>query len=88
MKLTVAAMLPLAIWSCSPASAQVLQQAQTAARIDLDGQVYINWRVVERLAGAPPGADAVLIAAAKIMIAVRDNKWKPFPKHYPRSRSR
>ena len=40
-----------------------------------DGTVFIDWRAVEVTAGGPP--DRMSAPLAKVMLAIRDNKWKP-----------
>lgn len=40
-----------------------------------DGAVLIDWRAVEAAAEGP--SDRTLTPVAKMMLAVRDGKWKP-----------
>lgn len=43
-----------------------------------DGTVLIDWRTVEATAEGP--ANRTLTPIAKMMLAVRDGKWKPMPR--------
>lgn len=57
--------------------------AASVVRIDpRTDEVFIDWRLVALTAkGKGPAAEQpILVAAAKIMIAVRDKTWKPMPK--------
>lgn len=57
--------------------------AGSVVRIDpRDDQVFIDWRLVALTAkGQGPAAEQpIMVAAAKIMIAVRDGTWKPMPR--------
>ena len=81
--IAIAAMLPVA------ASAQDLKQkpirtekitAASPESIGLyefapDGTVLIDWRAVETTAGGP--ADRITGPMARVMLAIRDGKWKP-----------
>lgn len=52
-------------------------------RIDpITDVVYIDWSLVEQTArGRGPVAEQpLMVAASKIMLAVRDHKWKKMPK--------
>ncbi|SNT02044.1 hypothetical protein SAMN05216374_2332 [Tardiphaga sp. OK246] len=40
-----------------------------------DGTVLIDWRAVEAAANGP--ADRMSAPVAKVMLAIRDSKWKP-----------
>ena len=43
--------------------------------IAADGTVLIDWRAVEMMAGGP--ADRMAGPMARVMLAIRDGKWKP-----------
>lgn len=43
--------------------------------IEADGTVKIDWNAVETLASSK--ADRTISPFAEVMLAIRDNKWKP-----------
>lgn len=43
--------------------------------IEADGTVKIDWNAVETLASSK--ADRTMSPFAEVMLAIRDNKWKP-----------
>jgi len=43
--------------------------------IEADGTVKIDWNAVETLASSK--ADRTMSPVADVMLAIRDNKWKP-----------
>ncbi len=50
-------------------------EATALYAIELDGTVKIDWEAVEALASSK--ADRTVSPVAEVMLAIRDNKWKP-----------
>lgn len=50
-------------------------EATALYAIEPDGTVKIDWEAVEALASSK--ADRTMSPVAEVMLAIRDNKWKP-----------
>lgn len=64
-------------------SSSVTVNPQAMAMIDpATGDVFIDWKEVERTShgNGDSAKIPILVAAAKIMLAVKSGKWKPMPK--------
>jgi hypothetical protein len=56
------------------------EDAQRMVTIDADGSVYIDWHLVSKTARGDGPKMILLVAISKVLIAVRDRKWKPMSK--------
>lgn len=46
------------------------------ARVTKDGEVTINWELVDEAVANPDRAGAIVIAIARLMVAIRDGTYK------------
>ncbi len=80
----LAAMLPAAADAQAPKPVKTVKirpSSTTSALFSTapDGSVLIDWSLVEETAASP---DASAADVARMMIAVRDRRWKPMPSQH------